>query len=355
MSKSSLLHDVFSPEPFHATHHLNEPAVGLHGYISIHSLARGPAFGGCRLWTYANDQDALADARRLAEGMTYKNALAGLPFGGGKAVLMAPAFIRDRSEYFRAFGRAVERLHGAYITAEDVGTTALDMRAAHIETRYVSGITRLGGFGGDPSRFTAIGVFLAIKTAVAQILRRDTLEGVRVAIQGVGGVGSRLCYELSRAGARLSICDTFRPRADAVAELWSARLVDPERFLDEEVDVLAPCALGGILDEASIDRLRVPIIAGGANNQLATLDVGDRLHQRGIWYLPDFLVNAGGIIAVAHEYLRTGGEEQVLEHVGRIAERVKRLISSVRATDEPPARVALAWAREAVARPGSIM
>lgn len=337
-------------EPFHAIHHLKEPAVGLQGCIAIHSLARGPAFGGCRLWSYASHDEAIADARRLAEGMTYKNALAGIPFGGGKAVLMCPEAIQGRTEYFRAFGRAVERLHGEYITAEDVGTTMKDMQAVQLETRHVSGIARLAGFGGDPARFTAHGVFLAIEAAVRKILRRESLRGIRVAVQGLGGVGSRLCAELSRAGAVLSVCDTSRPRVDAVAELWKAKVITPERFLEQQVEVLAPCAMGAVFAAGSAKRIVAPIIAGGANNQLAELVDGDRLHNEGIWYMPDFLVNAGGIIAAANEYRGTGSEDRVLAEVSRIRDRVQRLIDAVRPSDEPPARIALAWAKAALKR-----
>jgi leucine dehydrogenase len=184
--------------------------TGLRAYIAIHSTARGPAFGGCRLWTYADEREALSDAMRLAEGMSYKNALAGLPFGGGKAVIIMPPAISDRRALFKSFGREVQRLGGRYITAEDVGTTTEDMRAVRSETSYVSGIPRAGRFGGDPSRFTALGVFLAIQTAVRMVLQRSTLQGVTIGVQGVGAVGARLCALLASAGAKLFVADLDR-------------------------------------------------------------------------------------------------------------------------------------------------
>ena len=340
--------DLPREQPFELINRFMDPATGLVGYIAIHSTVRGPAFGGCRLWMYDDDQKALADAKRLAEGMSYKNALAELPFGGGKAVIIRPPTISDRAQLFRAFGRAVARLRGSYITAEDVGTTPDDMKAVRAETKYVSGIPRADGFGGDPSRFTALGVFLSIQTAVGAILRRDSLKGVKVAVQGAGAVGTQLCSELAKAGAELWISDIDLSKADLVREVFGAHLVSSEDLLRMKVDVFAPCAVDEVLTADVIDRLNAPIVAGAANNQLASIADGDRLHERGIWYLPDFMINAGGIIAVAHEYLGTGSEDRVLERVECISERVEKLIAEVRRTDEPPARIALAWAKALV-------
>jgi len=299
---------------------------------------------------YASEREAIDDAARLAEGMTYKNALAGLPFGGGKAVIIEPARIADRRELFKAFGREVARLKGLYVTAEDVGTTPEDMRAVHSVTSYVSGIPREGAFGGDPARFTALGVYLGIETAVRSILKRNSLIGVNVAVQGVGAVGSRLCSLLAKAGCELWISDADPVRAASARDRWNAHVVSTTKLLEMPVDVLAPAATGGLLNASTIRELKTKIIAGAANNQLATLEDGDFLHARGIWYLPDFLVNAGGIISVAHEYLGTGSEERVTREVERIADRVERLISFVRQYDIAPVRLALSWAENLLAR-----
>jgi leucine dehydrogenase len=326
-------------------HKVRDPETGLHAFIAIHNTIRGPAFGGCRMLRYASEAEAMTDACRLAEGMSLKNALAELPFGGGKAVILQPDHIADRGALFWAFGREVERLEGRYITAEDSGTTADDMRAVQSSTGYVSGIPREASFGGDPSRFTALGVFLSIEAAVRSILGRGNVKGVKVAVQGAGAVGSHLCAELVSAGARVWIADTDPAKTRLLAGRKGLAVEGVEAIARLDVDVFAPCALGGVLTESTILGLRAPIIAGAANNQLSTLEMGDLLHDRGIWYLPDFLVNAGGIIAVAHEYLGTGDFGEVLGEVTHIAGRVDRLIAEVRRTDEAPARVALKWAK----------
>lgn len=336
---------LLTDRPFERIEMLRDSVTGLHGYIAIHSTARGPAFGGCRLWVYRDDREALLDTMRLAEGMSYKNALAELPFGGGKAVIVRPPHVANRADLFRAFGRTVDKLGGTYITAEDVGTTPDDMKAVRMQTKYVSGIPRLDGFGGDPSRFTALGVFLSIQRAVRLILGRGNLKGVRVAVQGAGAVGSRLCAELAAAGADLWVADTDSKRAEAVRDAWGAKIVSNEELLRLKVDVFAPSAVGGVLDATTIEHLRAKIVAGAANNQLASMEVGDRLHERGIWYVPDFLVNAGGIIAVAHEYLGTGTEARVLAEVSRIGDRVEDLLQLAGRGGMPPARIALSWAK----------
>jgi leucine dehydrogenase len=327
-----------------------DPATGLRGCIAIHSRALGPAFGGCRLARYSDDRSALVDAQRLAEGMSYKNALARLPFGGGKAVLMRPPSLADRDAYFKAFGREVRRLDGRYITAEDVGTTVEDMRQVLSQTSYVSGILRPDGFGGDPGRFTALGVFVSMTTAARKILRRNSLKGVSVAIQGVGAVGGHLCGLLANAGARLFVADPDASRVDFARRVYGAQFAPLNEILELDVQVLAPCAVGGVLAGAVVERIRAPLIVGAANNQLGALEDGDRLHERGIWYLPDFLVNAGGIIAVAREYLGHASELRVRAEVSAIADRAEKLIDEVRNVDEPPARIALNQAREILSR-----
>jgi leucine dehydrogenase len=344
MSEASTGHLVVG-EPLEFLESFQDSDTGLRGYIAIHNTARGPAFGGCRMRRYRNEEDAFADAARLAEGMTLKNALAGLPFGGGKAVIMEPEFISDRLELFRSFGREVARMEGRYITAEDVGTTPDDMRAVHSMTSFVSGIPRAAGFGGDPSRFTALGVMHAMRAAAHPILGRHGLEGVQIGVQGLGAVGSQLCGLLVAEGAQLWVADLDPLRTAVAADEWGARIVSNPELFAMELDILAPCAVGSVLNSASVDGVKARMIAGAANNQLATLEDGDRLHARGIWYLPDFLVNAGGIIAVAREYLGTGTEDLVHSEVRMTAMRVEELIRAVRESKYAPARVAIDWAK----------
>jgi len=319
---------------------------GLRSIIAIHNTSRGPAFGGCRMWKYKSDHAALTDALRLSQGMTFKNALANLPFGGGKAVLFAPAAPFDREAVFSAFGTLVESVDGKYITAEDVGTTTNDMHVVSLRTYHVSGLPRSGAFGGDPSPKTAWGVFLSIEQALRLHLKKS-LSGATVAVQGLGSVGMALCEYLADRGAELVVADVDAARvADAVSR-FSARAVPVGEILEVEADVLAPCALGAVLNAHSIPRIRSAIVAGAANNQLAQPEDGDALHARGVLYLPDFLVNAGGIISVAREHLCMGNEADVMREVALIADRVGELLERCQGR-ESPARVADAWAREKV-------
>ena len=319
--------------------------TGLKALIAVHSTARGPAFGGCRLWTYDSELAALNDALRLSQGMSLKNALADLPFGGGKAVIIKPAGQFDRPALFAAFGRAVQSLQGSYITAEDVGTTTADMRGMQAQTAFVSGIPRDGAFGGDPSPKTAWGVFVSIEAGVRLHLRRNSLDGVRVALQGLGAVGWHLAEFLHQAGVKLVVADVDAAKVARAVAQFGAEAVGVDEILGADVDVLAPCALGAALNAHSVPLIRARLIAGAANNQLATAADGDALQQRGICYLPDYLVNAGGIISVAREYRGEGEEMAVMTEVGRIAERVAELLDRVKLAGTTPARVADAWAR----------
>lgn len=294
---------LVSATPPESVHVLRDDEAGLNGVIVLHSTRRGPAAGGCRLWRYG-DQAALAnDAMRLAEGMTYKNAMADLPLGGGKAVLALPQGDFDRRKLFAAFGRAVARLDGAYVTAEDVGTGVADMEAVREQTRHVAGLPpRDGRPGGDPSPWTARGVFLAMEESARRHLGSE-LRGLRVAVQGLGHVGSALCGMLHDAGARLIVAE---PRPGVAAEIacrYDAEIMGRDSILDARCAIFAPCALGGVLDRDAVTRLRARIVCGAANNVLATPEEGDRLADRGILYAPDYVVNAGGIISVAGEYL----------------------------------------------------
>lgn len=306
---------------------LDDPVAGLSGIIVLHSTALGPAAGGCRLWRYPSQQACVRDAMRLAEGMSYKNAMADLPLGGGKAVLRLPDQPFDRNALFEAFGRAVEKLEGTYVTAEDVGTSVSDMAAVSTLTRHVAGLdARPGRPGGDPSPWTARGVFRGMEVAVARRLGR-TLDGVTVAVQGLGNVGFALCGLLHEAGARLVVADTRSDVVDRAVEMFDAKAVPVDEILFADVEVLAPCALGAVLTGASIARLRAKVVCGAANNQLAHAADGRCLADRNILYAPDYVVNAGGIINVSAEYLGWALEE-VAPRVDAIGARLGSLFDS---------------------------
>ncbi len=327
-----------------------DAASGLRTMIAVHSTARGPAFGGCRLWAYENDFAAHHDALRLSQGMSMKNALADLPFGGGKAVIIKPKGDFDRAALFAAFARAVDSLQGAYITAEDVGTTTADMRGVQALTQYVSGIPREGAFGGDPSPKTAWGVFVSIEAGAKTVLGRSDCQGLRVAIQGLGAVGWHLAEFLHQAGAKLIVADIDPGKTAKAEALFGATVLPVDQILAAEADVLAPCALGASLCSTSIPTLRAQLVCGAANNQLAQAADGDALAKRGITYLPDYLVNAGGIISVAREYRGEGEEQSVMAEVSRIAERVQELLARVKSSGRTPAAEADAWAQSLIVR-----
>lgn len=279
----------------------HDAASGLKAIIAIHDTTLGPAMGGCRIWPYADEAAALTDALRLSRGMTYKSALAGLPVGGGKAVVIGDARHIKTPALLTALGRAIDRLGGRYITAEDVGTSPADMAQVAQVTRFVTGISR-DGSGGDPSPYTARGVYHGIRAAVRHRLGSDSLAGIHVAVQGLGHVGSALCQMLASAGAQLSITDIDADRCYRLAHRLGATPVAPDAILDTEADVFAPCALGAVITADTLPRLRVAIVAGAANNQLATDDLADALQARNILYAPDYAINAGGIIQVCHAY-----------------------------------------------------
>lgn len=331
-----------------------DPVSGLRTLIAIHSTARGPAFGGCRLWAYENDLAAHHDALRLAQGMSFKNALANLPFGGGKAVIVKPKADFDREQLFAAFGRAVDSLQGAYITAEDVGSTTADMRVVQRHTKFVSGIPRDGGaFGGDPSPKTAWGVFVSIQAGAKNVLGRTDLQGLKVAIQGLGAVGWHLAEFLHQAGAQLLVADIDTAKTSRAREQFGATVLPVEQILAAACDVLAPCALGASLNAQSIPALQARLVCGAANNQLQLASDGALLAERGITYLPDYLVNAGGIISVAREFRGEGEEQAVMAEVSRIAERVTELLARVKSSGRTPAAEADAWAQSLLVRTGA--
>ncbi|HEX4683870.1 MAG TPA: Glu/Leu/Phe/Val dehydrogenase, partial [Gemmatimonadaceae bacterium] len=275
-----------------------DAASGYRGIIAVHSTVLGPALGGTRFWSYASDEDAIVDALRLARGMTYKNAVAGLNLGGGKSVIIGDNKTADREMIFRAHGRFVESLGGRYITAEDVGTSTADMDYVHMETDYVSG---LAGRSGDPSPVTAHGVFRAIQASAKEHWGGDHLTNRTISIQGCGHVGYYLAKELHEAGAKLIVTDIDGERVKRVVNEFGARGVGAEEIYGAESDIFAPCALGAIVNDKTIPQLKVEIVAGAANNQLLEERHGDELERRGIMYAPDYVANAGGVINVYSE------------------------------------------------------
>jgi leucine dehydrogenase len=271
-----------------------------HGFLAIHSTKLGPAVGGTRFWHYENDAAAVKDLLRLARGMTYKNALAGIPFGGGKSIIMRNHQALDREQLFRAHGRFVETFGGRYITAEDVGTSPADMEFVRMETRHVAGLL---GKSGDPSPVTARGVFRALQAAAKHRWGADEVSGKTVALQGCGNVGYYLASNLYQAGAGLIVTDVDAAKIDRAVKDFGAVAVAPDEIYASDADIFAPCALGGIINDETIPQLKVEIVAGGANNQLLEPRHGDELARLGILYAPDYAANAGGMINGCRELL----------------------------------------------------
>jgi leucine dehydrogenase len=315
-----------------------DAASGLSAIIAMHSTHLGPAAGGCRWWAYADDAEALTDALRLSRGMSYKNAMAGLPLGGGKAVILRIDGAPKTEALMEAFGSTIDALGGRYVTAEDVGMSDHDMTVIARRTRHVTGLPVAGGAaGGNPGPLTAEGVFVGMRAAVAHKLGRHDFKGIHVAIQGLGSVGGALAEKLAVAGAVLTLADIDAPRARAYAARLEAKAVPVGEIAGVAADVFSPNALGAVLDADTIAGLRVAIVAGAANNQLATSGDGARLAARGILYAPDYVINAGGIINVAAEYLGEGDAGSVARAIakieGRLADIFAESARSGRATD----------------------
>ena len=333
-----------------SVHFFANPVSGLRAIIATHSTALGPAAGGCRYWHYESSELALTDALRLSRGMSYKNALADLPRGGGKAVILKSSAAPHRATLFAAYGQAVHSLGGQYITAEDVGTSVEDMQEVARVTPYVSGLRGdANRAGGNPSPKTAYGVYLAMKEAWRFATGSNVLAGVRVAVQGVGGVGGALCALLHRDGAKLIVADISEERARQTAYEYSALMVNPDELIGADADILAPCALGGVLNASSIETLRVRVICGAANNQLANPENGERLRANDILYAPDYVVNAGGIISVALEYLRSGSESEAKARIEKIPLTLRKILTSAAATGVATSDIADRLAQERIA------
>ena len=319
----------------------HEPSVRLKGIIAIHNTKLGPALGGCRMWPYASEQEALVDVLKLSRGMTYKAAAAGLDQGGGKSVIICDPK-KKTPELFKAFGRFIHSLNGAYITAEDVGTSVEDMKYIRESTPFVTGLSKEQGGSGDPSPFTAQSTFMGIKAAVAYKLNKTSLQGLKVAIQGIGHVGVYLAEYLLAEGCQLSICDIYEQRAKEFQQKYpTVEVVHHEKIYDEECDIFSPCALGSIINSKTLGRLKCSIIAGAANNQLDTLDREDELMKKGILYAPDFVINAGGIISVCVESKGNYSEDKVKNRIANIYNVLKEIFSRSDEEGKTPTDVAI--------------
>ncbi|WP_137971708.1 Glu/Leu/Phe/Val dehydrogenase [Pseudomonas sp. F(2018)] len=332
----------------------HDQASGLKAIIAVHDTTLGPALGGCRMWNYASDEEALRDVLRLSRGMTYKSALARLPLGGGKAVIIGDPRNGKTEALFQAMGDFVDSLGGRYITAADSGTGVAEMQIMAERTRHVAGAGQREAIGGgtrdgDPSPATAYGVFVGIRSAVRHRLGRDDLNGLTVAIQGVGQVGFGLARHLKDAGAELWVTDIHEANQRRAVEQLGARAVGQQEIFGLDVDVFAPCALGAIINPQTLEALRAPIIAGAANNQLASAELAEQLRRRDCLYAPDYAINAGGIIDVCYE--RTGGSaEQLKAHIEGIEATLDEIFQRSKAEGATTTAVADRMAQERLGR-----
>ena len=324
---------------------VNNEKAGLHAIIAVHNTKLGPAIGGCRLYPYANIEDALFDVLRLSRGMSHKNAAAGLPCGGAKGVIMASP--KDKSEaLFEAFGEAVETLGGAYYTAEDVNTTTDDMNQVMHKTKYVVGRENVSG---DPSPFTAYGTFCGIKAIAKQLNGTDDLHGVKIALQGLGHVGFDLCHQLYEAGADLIVSThSNRKNMDIAVNQWGAKEVSDDEIYGVECDIISPCALGATINYTTLPQLKCRAIAGAANNQLLDDECGKILKSKGILYAPDFIINGGGVINAAQEAFTVYNKENVLKQVENIYNTITWISEESKATGVPEGKIAQKFAEDRI-------
>lgn len=339
---------VFSHPEFDGHEHVafyHDSKSGLKAIIAIHNTNLGPALGGCRMWPYATDEEALRDVLRLSKGMTYKSAVANIKLGGGKAVILGNHRTEKTRDLLLAMGDFVESLGGRYITAEDSGTSVADMKVIGERTRFAGGVVEGSEHGGDPSPTTAYGTYVGLKAAAKFRLGVDSLKGIRVAVQGVGNVGYRLAKHLHDDGAELVVSDIFSENTERAVRELGARVVEGDAIFDQEVDIFAPCALGAIINDNTIDRLKACVVAGAANNQLAEERHGELLRAREILYAPDYVINAGGIVDVY--YQRTGESSAKLKaHVEGIGDTLTEIFTRAAENQQPTGLVANKIAEE---------
>lgn len=322
-------------------HFIHEPRSGLRAILAIHSTALGPALGGCRVMAYADSGAALSDVLRLSRDMTRKTAIAGLPLGGGRGVIMADSLNDLDERAIACLAASLNELGGRYVAAEDVGMDLKGLSRLAQHSAYVTGAPGAHGHaGGDLSPYTVISLFHCIRQASAQHLQRDNLAGLRVAIQGLGRVGWRLAEMLHEAGAELLVADLDQDKVEAAVSRFQAQAVAPNDILHARVDVLAPCALGGIIHQENVSRLRCQVIAGGANNQLESANIGYAVNARGILFIPDYVANAGGVIRAGLDYLGGHSDADILQRSAAMADTLDEILSESRRTGSPPFRIA---------------
>lgn len=360
MNHTDLRSDILRSFPDFDDHErvrrFEDSQTGLVAFIGVHNRNMGPALGGCRMYPYASENDAIRDVLRLSRGMTYKNALAGLPLGGGKSVIIGDPFKMKTDTLMAAMGRAVDSLNGDYISAEDSGTNEHDMGVMAKETKFVVGLPQESGEqGGDPSPITAWGVFNGLRAAVRRRYGSDAMTGLKVCIQGLGAVGLDLCRQLYAENAELYVTDVRQNVLDqAKLEMPDLRLVHPNDIFSEEANVFSPCALGAQLNKDTIPKLQIDIIAGAANNQMATPEDEDRVAEKKILYVPDYAINSGGVISAGYEYFRTSGKnpygfdltrEGMMNHVGRIGQTIEKIFALSESEGITPGRASDRLAR----------
>jgi leucine dehydrogenase len=327
--------------------HVKDAAAGLNAIISVHDATLGPAVGGCRFYPYATFDAALEDVKRLSRGMTFKNSVGGIPFGGGKAVIIGDPRKDKSPELFRAFGRALNALDGLYYTAEDSGITEHDLEIVREVTKYAAGIESRGR-GGNPSPFTAHGVWRGIEAAVRARLGKASLEGVSVSVLGVGAVGMSLAEYLHKSGAKLVVADVNKDAVAKAVKDFGAKAVTPEEAALADVDVYSPCALGGAINKDNIGKIKAKVIAGAANNQLTTPDLDEALKARGILYAPDYVINAGGVISVGLEILGDWNEAALTKRLDNIGPTLTRIFERAAKENRPTGAIADELAMEII-------
>jgi len=329
--------------------HFTDETTGLNAIISVHDATLGPACGGCRIYPYESFEAGLEDVKNLSRGMTFKNALGGIPFGGGKAVIFADPRKDKTPELLRAFGKAVDSLEGLYYTAEDSGVSEDDMEMIRSVTPYAAGVDK-GGIGGNPSPFTARGVWRGVQAAARYKLGAASLKGLHVSILGVGAVGMELARLIHEEGGRLTVADVNQTAVEEARERFGAEIVNPDEAIAVDADIFSPCALGGSINADTIGRLKAKIIAGAANNQLKTPDMDAQLRDLGVLYAPDYVINAAGVISVGLEILGRWTELEVTRRIDKIGDTLMEIFARAEQESRPTGAVADELAMEVIAR-----
>lgn len=337
-------------EDFEQVVYCSDPRTGLRAIISMHSTVLGPATGGCRMWAYGSDQEALEDVLRLSRGMTYKNSIAGLNWGGGKAVIVGDAKTQKTPEMLKRYGEFVDRLGGHYITAKDVGINSDDLRVVKSKTQHVLGIDGEPGTSGDPSPATAWGVYHGMRAAAQATLGASSLKGMTIALQGLGSVSYYLLEHLVADGARIVGCDIDQAVIDRAVKKYGIETVRPETIYDVQCDIFSPSALGGAINPETLPRIKAKMIAGAANNQLSTPSMGEEVMRRGMVYAPDYVINGGGVINIYHEKNVAGGysKARAFEHVAKIGPTITEILSRAKSERLPTHLIADKMAEERI-------